>query len=67
MTATVANPQVKGRWLHEAKGQMRNLSLIRPMSFHIAVVTGEGTYAEWYLSECRTIRICSVANAKGGT
>ena len=34
----------------ETEGQMRNLSYIRPMSFHITLETDAGTYAEWYLS-----------------
>ena len=30
-------------------GQLRNLSSIRPMSFHVAVVTDAGTYSQWHL------------------
>ena len=33
----------------ETEGRMRNLSQIRPMSFHITLETDAGTYAEWYL------------------
>ena len=33
----------------ESEGRMRNLSQIRPMSFHITLETSGGTYAEWYL------------------
>ncbi len=33
----------------QAEGQMRNISHLRPMSFHITVETDSGTYAEWFL------------------
>ena len=33
----------------QAEGQMRNISHLRPMSFHITVETDSGTYAEWYI------------------
>ena len=32
----------------ETQGRMRNLSQLRPMSFHITLETSSGTYAEWY-------------------
>lgn len=33
----------------QAEGRMRNISHLRPMSFHITVETDAGNYAEWYL------------------
>lgn len=33
----------------QAEGRMRNLSYLRPMSFHVTVETDAGTYAEWFL------------------
>lgn len=33
----------------QAEGRMRNLSYLRPMSFHVTVETDSGTYAEWFL------------------
>jgi hypothetical protein len=33
----------------QAEGRMRNLSLLRPMSFYVTVETDAGTYADWYL------------------
>lgn len=33
----------------QAEGRMRNISHLRPMSFHITVETEAGTYAEWFL------------------
>jgi hypothetical protein len=33
----------------QAEGRMRNLSHLRPMSFHVTVETDAGTYAEWFL------------------
>jgi Protein of unknown function (DUF1570) len=33
----------------QVEGRMRNISHLRPMSFHITVETDAGTYAEWYL------------------
>ncbi|MBS0204763.1 MAG: DUF1570 domain-containing protein [Planctomycetes bacterium] len=33
----------------QAEGWMRNLSHLRPMSFHITVETDSGQYAEWFL------------------
>ena len=33
----------------QAEGRMRNISHLRPMSFHVTVETDSGTYAEWFL------------------
>lgn len=33
----------------QAEGRMRNLSLLRPMSFYVTVETNAGTYTEWFL------------------
>ena len=33
----------------QTEGRMRNISHLRPMSFHITVETDAGTYAEWLL------------------
>ena len=33
----------------QVEGRMRNISHLRPMSFHITVETESGTYAEWFL------------------
>lgn len=33
----------------EAEGRMRNISLIRPMTYHITIETDGGTYAEWFV------------------
>lgn len=33
----------------QAEGRMRNISHLRPMSFHITAETESGNYAEWYL------------------
>ncbi len=41
----------------EAEGQMRNLSYVRPMSFHITGETDGGTYAEWYLPNVAPFKI----------
>lgn len=35
--------------LLEVEGQLRNLSMVRPMSFHVTVETDAGTYADWYV------------------
>lgn len=43
---TVANT---ARGNAQAEGRMRNISHLRPMSFHITVETDAGLYAEWYL------------------
>jgi len=42
----VANTENSGP---AAEGRMRNMSLLRPMSFLVTVETNAGTYAEWYL------------------
>jgi len=33
----------------QAEGRMRNISYLRPMSFHVTVETNSGAYAEWFL------------------
>ena len=40
----------------EAEGKMRNLSQIRPMTFHITMETDGGKYAEWYLPNTLPLR-----------
>jgi hypothetical protein len=46
----------------EAAGQMRNVSQIRPMSFHITMETDGGTYAEWYLSNVPPMAVKPLPN-----
>jgi hypothetical protein len=41
----------------EVEGRMRNVSQIRPMSFHITVETEAGTYAEWYLPNVAPLKL----------
>lgn len=38
----------------EVEGQLRNLSLLRPMSFYVTVETDAGTYAEWHIAQLST-------------
>lgn len=33
----------------QAEGRMKNLSLLRPMSFYVTIETEAGTYADWFL------------------
>lgn len=33
----------------QAEGRMRNISHLRPMSFHVTVETDSGAYADWFL------------------
>lgn len=35
----------------EVQGRLRNLSSIRPMAFHVTVITSAGTYTEWLVPE----------------
>ncbi|MFK7820759.1 MAG: hypothetical protein AB8G99_18720, partial [Planctomycetaceae bacterium] len=37
----------RGQFLTE--GALRNISLIRPMTFHVVAITDSGNYAEWVL------------------
>lgn len=46
----------EGESVMVAEGRMRNLSQVRPMSFHIAVVTGGGSYAEWYIPNAAPLK-----------
>ncbi len=39
------------------EGRMRNISHIRPMSFHITIETDAGTYAEWYLPNVAPLKV----------
>ncbi len=38
-----------GNGAMQTEGRMRNISHLRPMSFHVTVETDSGTYAEWLL------------------
>ena len=33
----------------EVEGKLKNLSPIRPMSFHVTVETDSGTYGDWHV------------------
>ena len=44
----------------EVGGTLRNISMLRDMSFHITVETESGTYADWYVPDVgtgRTVRL----------
>lgn len=40
---------VQRRGVLQVRGQLKNLSPLRPMDFYVILVTGSGEYAEWYL------------------
>ncbi len=44
----------------EVEGQLRNLSMVRPMSFHVTVETDAGTYAEWFVPQVGTLKTASL-------
>lgn len=59
----------------EVGGQMRSISHIRPMSFHVTVETDAGTYAEWFHPNVAPLKVVPLAkqtaqkrmqNAPGG-
>jgi len=61
--------------LMQAEGRMRNISHLRPMSFHITVETESGNYAEWFLPNVAPLKQAvlgkqfaqkRMANAPGG-
>ncbi len=41
----------------EVGGQMRSISHIRPMSFHVTVETDAGTYAEWFQPNVAPLKV----------
>lgn len=43
------------------EGHMRNLSYIRPMSFHVTLETDAGTYAEWYMPNVPAQKIVTLS------
>jgi Protein of unknown function (DUF1570) len=59
----------------EVGGQMRSISHIRPMSFHVTIETDSGTYAEWFHPNVPPLKVVPLAkqtarkqmlNAPGG-
>ena len=59
----------------EVGGQMRSISHIRPMSFHVTVETDAGTYAEWFHPNIAPLKVVQLSkqtvqkrmeNAPGG-
>ncbi len=71
---TAVRDENKGGVL-EVEGRMRNLSTIRPMSFHVTVETEAGTYADWFIPNLATLKTSPLpkqfvqklmANAPGG-
>lgn len=59
----------------QAEGRMRNMSHLRPMSFHVTVETEAGSYAEWFLPNVAPLKLMPLSkqfaqkrmqNAPGG-
>ncbi len=59
----------------QAEGRIRNISHLRPMSFHVTVETESGSYAEWFLPNVAPLKQMPLAkqfaqkrmaNAPGG-
>lgn len=40
----------------EVEGRLKNISTLRPMSFHVTVETDGGAYADWYLPQVPTLK-----------
>jgi len=51
------NAQSSGLGPMEFRGRMKNISHIRPMSFHVTVETDAGTYAEWFQPNVPPLKI----------
>jgi hypothetical protein len=52
---TAIRDENKGGLL-EVEGRIRNLSTIRPMSFHVTVETEAGAYADWFVPSLGTLK-----------
>ena len=48
----------------EVGGQMKSISHIRPMSFHVTVETDAGTYAEWFYPNVAPLKVVQLPKQK---